>query len=113
VLDDLTTQTISTALAAISERQRVSADNIANLETPGYQAQQVSFEDSLRAAVAAGTPGAASATISPTGGAEGVNGNNVSLDTEMLTDTKSQMQYSLLSTAMSAKFDLISDAIKD
>jgi len=112
VLNDVTSLTLSTALSAISQRERVSADNIANLETPGYQAQRVSFEDSLRTAVSSGDPTAVRLTTSGSDDPSGVNGNNVSLDHEMIIGTKSQMQYQLLSTAISAKFGLISDAIK-
>jgi flagellar basal-body rod protein FlgB len=112
MLDDVTSTTLATALAAVSQRQRVSANNLANLETPGYQAQQVSFEDSLRAAVAAGDPASAQVTISATGDPEGVNGNNVSLGGEILTEQKATTQYQLLTTAISAKFDLISTVLK-
>lgn len=112
MLDDVTSVTLATALSALSQRERVSADNIANLETPGYTAQRVSFEDSLRAAVGAGDPASALVTTSASGDPAGINGNNVSLDAEIVDDTKSQMQYQLLSTAVSAKFALLSAVIK-
>ncbi len=112
MLDDLASVTLSTALSALSERQRVSANNLANLETPNFSASTVSFEDSLRAAVAAGDPASARVTVAGTGEAAGVNGNNVNLDTETLTDEKTQLQYSLLSGAVSAKFNLIDTVLK-
>jgi flagellar basal-body rod protein FlgB len=112
VLDDVASVTLSTALSALAQRERVSANNIANLETPNFSASSVSFEDSLRAAVAAGDPASAQASVDPTGETPGVNGNNVDLDTETITDEKTQMQYSLLSGAMSAKFNLIDTVIK-
>jgi flagellar basal-body rod protein FlgB len=112
MLDDVTSVTLSTAISALSQQQRVTANNIANLETPGFQAQRVSFEDSLRSAVAAGNPAAAHVSLSGSGDASGVNGNNVNLSSEMVIAEKSNTQYQLLTTAISAKFDLISDAIK-
>lgn len=112
MLDDIASVTLSTALSALAQRERVSANNIANLETPNFSASQVSFEDSLRAAVAAGNPGSAQLAITPTGETPGVNGNNVDLDTETVTDEKTQMQYSLLSGAISAKFNLLDTVIK-
>jgi flagellar basal-body rod protein FlgB len=112
VLDDVTSVTLQTALSALSQQQRVSANNIANLETPGFQAGRISFEDSLRSAVAAGDPASASVTTSTSGDASGVNGNNVSLNEEIVLEEKTGQQYQLLSTAMSAKFDLLSDVIK-
>ena len=112
MLDDIASVTLSTALSALAQRQRVSANNIANLETPDFSASSVSFEDSLRAAVAAGDPASAQVTVTPTGETPGLNGNNVDLDTETITDEKTQLQYSLLSGAISAKFSLIDTVIK-
>jgi flagellar basal-body rod protein FlgB len=112
VFDDIASVTLTTALHGVSRSQRVSADNIANLETPGYQAQRVSFEDSLRSAVSAGAPATARVSVTPSGDPSGVNGNNVSLNAELVVEQKNSTQYQLLTTALSAKFDLISDAIK-
>ena len=112
MFDDVTSVTLATAISALSQRERVSADNIANLETPGYTAKRVSFEDSLRAAIGSGDPASAAVTVSASTDPAGVNGNNVSLDEEIVSDTKSQMQYQLLSTAVSARFDMLSAAIK-
>ncbi len=112
MLNDVTSLALSTALSALSQQQRVNANNIANLETPGFQASRVSFEDSLRSAVASGNPTSAKVSVTPSGDASGVNGNNVSLNEEIVDAQKSNTQYQLLTTAISAKFDLISDAIK-
>ncbi|MDQ2958596.1 MAG: flagellar basal body protein [Actinomycetota bacterium] len=112
VLDDVASVTLSTALSALAQRQRVSANNIANIETPNFSASQVSFESSLRDAVAAGDPGQAQSSVTPTADPAGINGNNVNLDTETITDEKTQLQYSLLSGAMSAKFSLIDTVLK-
>jgi flagellar basal-body rod protein FlgB len=112
VLDDITSVTLSTALSALSARQRVSSNNIANIETPNYRAGQVSFEDSLRAAVAAGDPSQAIVSETQSTDPAGVNGNNVNLDTETVTDEKTALQYQLLTGAMSAKFSLLDTVIK-
>jgi len=45
------------ALALRSERQRLIAGNIANADTPGYQARDFNFAATLRAARAEGAPG--------------------------------------------------------
>jgi len=112
VLDDITSVTLSTALSALSQQQRTTANNIANIETPGFIAGRVSFEDSLRDAVAAGSPASAQVTTTSSTETPGVNGNNVDLGEEMVNETKTSMQYQLMSTAVSAKFDLISDSIR-
>jgi flagellar basal-body rod protein FlgB len=112
MLDDVTSVTLATAMSALSQQQHVTADNLSNLETAGYTAQRVSFEDSLRKAVDSGDPASASVSINASTDAPGVNGNNVSLNAEMVIAQKNNTQFQLLSTAMSAKFDLISYAIK-
>ncbi len=112
VFDDIASVTLSTALSGLAAQQRVSANNIANIETPNFTASQVSFEDSLRAAVASGDPSQATLTETRQTGPVSANGNNVSLDTETVTDEKTQLQYQLLSGAMSAKFQLLDTVIK-
>jgi flagellar basal-body rod protein FlgB len=112
MLDDLTSVTLATALAGLSAQQRVSANNIANIETPNFKASSVSFADSLRSAVAAGDPSQATLTETSQNGPVSANGNNVSLDTETVTDEKTQLQYQLLSGAMTSKLNLISTVLK-
>ena len=112
MLDDVASVTLSTALSALATRQRVSANNIANLETPNFRAGQVSFEDNLRQAVAAGQPAQAAVTLTASAAPAGINGNNVSLDTETLIDEKTALQYQLLSGAMSSKFALIDTVLR-
>ncbi len=112
MLDDVASVTLSTALSALAARQRVSAHNIANIETPNFRASQLSFEDNLRQAVSAGEPARAAVAITASDAPAGVNGNNVSLETETLTDQKTALQYRLLSGAMSSKFELLSTVLK-
>ena len=53
---------LQAALRGLSLRQRTIADNIANVETPGFLAGRVDFETSLREATAAGRPTSAVTT---------------------------------------------------
>jgi flagellar basal-body rod protein FlgB len=88
---------IHTALDGVALRQRVTADNIANIDTPGYRASSVDFESSLRAAIAGGDPAAAGpATTLPTDTPVGANDNNVDLRKETLSAVQSQFQYQIL-----------------
>lgn len=43
-----TLKSVTTALHAISERQRIASANLANAHTPGYTAREVSFSDLLK-----------------------------------------------------------------
>ena len=112
VIDDIASVTLATALSGLAARQRVSANNIANIETPNFKAQQVDFESSLRQAISSGDPSQASLTETSQNGPVSANGNNVNLDTETVTDEKTQLQYQLLSGALTAKYNLLQTVIK-
>jgi flagellar basal-body rod protein FlgB len=112
VLDDVASLTLQTAVRGLGVRQQVTANNIANLETPGYTAQQVDFESSLADAVAAGDPTRGVVTTTSTPDAPGINGNNVNLDDEVVTATKTGLQQQLLTGALTAKYGLISTVLK-
>lgn len=112
MLDDVASVTLQAAIAGLSRRQQVTANNIANVETPGFTASSVSFESSLAQAVAGGNPGQAAISIGSTGDPAGVNGNNVSLDREIVTATKTTLQEQLLTAAMTSKFTQLSTVLK-
>ncbi len=101
------------ALDGLELRQRVSADNVANLDTPGFTAQVVDFEDSLRAALSDGVVSAdeLSPTTTASGDPAGLNGNNVDLGRETMTAMQATFQYQLLSRAVGDRFSLITTAI--
>ena len=99
---------LNSALDGVALRQRVIADNIANVDTPGYRATSVDFETSLRAAISSGD---LSAPVVPTETATdtpvGANGNNVDLRKETMAAIQSQFQYQVLTRATSDRFALI------
>jgi flagellar basal-body rod protein FlgB len=99
---------LSSALDGIAERQRVIADNIANVDTPGYRAVTVDFETSLRAAIASGDPSAdLSPALLPTDTPVGANGNNVDLRHETMAAVQTQFQYQIMTRATNDRFELI------
>jgi flagellar basal-body rod protein FlgB len=107
---------LATALDGISLRQRVIADNIANVDTPGFRATSVDFETSLRRAVddgsaADGDMSGVSMDTQATDTPVGANGNNVDLRKETLAAVQSQYQYQVLSRAVSDRFALVRDSI--
>jgi flagellar basal-body rod protein FlgB len=112
VLDDVTSLTLQSAIAGLSTRQQVTANNIANLETPGFTASAVDFESSLAAAISAGSPAAAAVSVTPTTLAPGLNGNNVDLGTELTTATKTTLQEQLLTGALTSQYGLLAAVLK-
>ena len=112
MLDDIASLSLQTAISGLSTRQQVTANNIANLETPGFIAGNVDFESSLAAAVGSGDPTRAAVAVTPSGDQAGINGNNVSLDSEVVTATKTGLQEQLLTGALTSEYGLISTVLK-
>ena len=112
MIDDVASLSLQTAIHGLAVRQQVTANNIANLETPGFTASTVSFETSLAAAVSAGTPTAATIGTEPSDAPAALNGNNVNLDDEIVTATKTGLQEKLLTGALTSKYALIDTVLK-
>ena len=108
---DSTGSALYAALNGLAARQRVVANNVANVETPGFIAGRVSFEDSLRTAIARGRAGDTSVSTLRSTDPVNVNGNNVSLDTEVVSLTKTDLAYQLMVSALNSKFGLLRTAI--
>jgi flagellar basal-body rod protein FlgB len=98
---------LHTALNGITVRQDVIADNIANVDTPGFRARSVDFESSLRSAVAGGgvSEGGVEVNVMQTATPIGVNGNNVDLRKESMAAMQSVFQYQIVSRSVSDRLD--------
>ncbi len=108
---DVTASAVHSALSGLAARQRAIADNVANVETPGFTAARVDFEDSLRAALAGGDPGRATVSTRRSSEPGGMNGNNVKLDDEVVTLTETGLRYQLMVEALNKKLSLVRTAI--
>jgi flagellar basal-body rod protein FlgB len=104
-----TINVLNFAINAIQDRQNVIANNIANVDTPGYQANVVNFENSLASAVSLG--GNADTTLLPEGLASGTNGNNVSLPAELSLETETNLENQSVANSLSSEFATLSSAI--
>ncbi|HUZ21445.1 MAG TPA: flagellar basal body protein [Acidimicrobiales bacterium] len=98
------------ALDSIQQRQQVLANNIANQDTPGFQASVVTFENSLSQALQGG--GTANAAIVPEGLQSGTNGNNVSLPAEMSLMSQTGLENQAVSNALTSEFTSLQTAIQ-
>ena len=111
MLDDITSVTAHTALDGLAMRQRVTADNIANIETPGFLAGRVSFEDNLRFFFTDAAPTETKflneRSMEPTR----VNGNNVNLDHETLTHIDTNLRYQLMLRVLDGKISTLRTAM--
>lgn len=110
-ISDGVTQALHMAINGLDARQKAIAGNVANLETPGYLARQVSFEDSLRSALAQGEPTNVSMTVSESLAATRLNGNNVNIDFELLAEKENVLRQRLVVQALNSKYALLRTSI--
>ncbi|MPV38439.1 flagellar basal body rod protein FlgB [Georgenia subflava] len=111
MFDSVGSVAMRSALDALSLRQRVIADNIANAQTPGFLAGRVSFEDELAAAVERGdgsVRGTVERSLEPTR----PDGNNVNLDTETLSNVDTNLRYQLAIRSVDGSFSAIRTAMR-
>ncbi|HEY0118554.1 MAG TPA: flagellar basal body protein [Cellulomonas sp.] len=110
MFDSVSMVALHSALDGLSARQQAIANNVANLQTPGYHAQRVDFESALAQAVANGS-GVATPTVSQSLEPTREDGNNVNLDTETLSNVDTNLRYELATQAMSTEFSQIRAAM--
>ncbi|MDY7084790.1 MAG: flagellar basal body rod C-terminal domain-containing protein [Actinomycetota bacterium] len=113
MFDDVSSSALRVAVTGLAARQSAIANNISNIETPGYRARKVEFEEALRGAVARGLSplGVAPQTkdsLEPTR----LNGSNVNLDEETLSHIDTTMRYQLTLRALDTKYAMLREAIK-
>lgn len=113
-VSDVVTTALHTAIRGLNARQQAIASNLANVETPGYQAREVAFEDSLRAALAVGGAdrvGEVRPTVVESLAPTRLNGNNVNLDFEILAERENVMRQKLVVQALNSKYSMFRTAI--
>jgi flagellar basal-body rod protein FlgB len=113
VITDATMTALHAALSGLQQRQRVTADNIANIQTPGYLASRTDFESALKSELAGGEQpvvgrSAVSQSLDPTR----MDGNNVNLDTETTIATETGLRYQLALNALDGKYNLLRSALR-
>jgi flagellar basal-body rod protein FlgB len=113
VIGNITPAALHATLSGLAQRSRVTADNIANVNTPGFLAGRVDFESSLKGALRNGdTPqvngGTTVRSLEPTN----TNGNNVHLDQETLIATETGLRYQLALNALDGKYNSLRTALR-
>ena len=111
-MNDVTMTALHSALRGLSTRQRVIADNVANIQTPGFRAGRVDFESALTTALEDGETPTVEASLARSTAPTRLDGNNVNLDDETVAMLETTMRYELTIRAMTEKFNLLRTAIK-
>ncbi len=124
--------TLHTALDGLALRQQVVSRNLSNVDTPGYQAQTVTFEQALQQAqdpsrqtklkLAVTQPAhLVEAAVHPRepvgvelrqGGTQRADGNNVDVDVELTQMAETGIRYQALSQLITGKFQGLRNILK-
>jgi flagellar basal-body rod protein FlgB len=108
------------AMSGLAARQRAIANNVANVDTPGFKASEVRFEDALKTAISRGTGATANqtslnaATSRSTlvdGTSTRADGNNVDIDHEMELLGEANLNYSAMTQVMSTRLGILRSVI--
>lgn len=120
------------ALDATWTRNEVIAQNIANVDTPGYKKKTVRFEEYLEDAlnkdgfkgnttdsrhidIGGGSPEKASirVTTENSGLSTRLDGNNVDIESEMASMAKNDIRYNTIAQSISGGFNRLRSVIKE
>jgi len=113
VIADATMTALHAALTGLNQRAKATADNIANVDTPGFLASRVSFESTLRSQLVDGqTPTVGQSAVTQSTDPTRLNGNNVNLDTETTIATETGLRYQLAINALDGKYSLLRSALR-
>jgi flagellar basal-body rod protein FlgB len=118
---ELPSATMEKALSALSMRERAIADNIANVQTPGYGPRRVLFEQALRAAVkhelrsgGALSTGRAVEQVTPHAVQQpppGARGAAADLEKEMTDLARTNLHHDALARVVAKRFRMLRSAI--
>ncbi len=132
IFGDIGFRAISTALDGLSMRQRVTGNNIANIDTPGYKAQFVKFEDQLKRALKTNndrrnlaltnttsghlkfneSPGSQLIEIGSNNNDLRNDANNVDIDLEMTNLAETTLRYQALTQLTTNKLGLLKNIVR-
>jgi flagellar basal-body rod protein FlgB len=119
-LFDVTFQTLDLALGASGKRQEVLANNLANVNTPGYKRLDVQFDGMLAKAVESARAGDRTELVKLRPGVatdESVtvraDGNSVDVDQEMANLAENNIRYNALVQLTQKKLEGLKYVISD
>ncbi len=104
-------------------KQRITMNNIANGDTPGYKAQYVTFEDEFRKRLTAGKTGTSKDIANIIGNSRyfirntndesaRMDGNNVNMDVENVELARTTLQYQYEMNALNSEITRLRTFIK-
>jgi len=122
-------QLLRESLTGLTQRQQVIANNLANMDTPGYRTIDVPFEQVLGRQLgregemtltrtSAGHIGAPQVGMSGASGEQGqlvfrTDGNGVDVDAEMERLAETGIQFSAVTQLLSARIAILKSAVSE
>jgi len=106
---------IASYLDLASDEAKLTALNMANVDTPGYRTVGMDFAAEMRKAVGGAEPGSAPAQVQVSevdGLVSRPDGNNVSVDRESLNLAEAQLKFKTGVTLLHQEYQRVMDAIK-
>ena len=100
------------AVDGLSQRQQVTANNLANVDTPGYQPEDVNFQSTLSAAIQSGQP-LDQVTFQPYSVAQstGPDGNGVSPEQQEAALSQNGLLYETLTQVAAQRESILESAM--
>ncbi len=128
-LDTPVLTVLEKGLSASSLRQKVLADNVANVDTPGFKRSDVDFQSALNAALDRNGPALSLKATVPRHITNGIAGNhsivqtdsgtsfrndsnNVDIESEMVNVAKNGLYYNALTRTISSHLGMLRMVIK-
>lgn len=119
-------QALKSSLSGLTQRQRLIASNLANVDTPGYRSFDVPFEQVLERNISygrdlplhitsAGHMSATRGTMGPLPAVQSpsvfrIDGNGVDIDAEMEKLSETAIQFNAVTQLLSAKLAVLQSA---
>ena len=112
---DTTQLSLEKAIEGAAARQQAIAQNLANVDTPGYQRVDVDFHQTLANAMSSGDEsGLANVTFSPQRDATATvraDGSTVDPDVESAAQARNGLEYEALVQISKARLDILQSAM--
>jgi flagellar basal-body rod protein FlgB len=102
------------ALQGSAMRHTALAENLANINTPGYRRRDVDFHSALQAALPGGKEALASATLQVTTDPSApmrADGNSVDIDAESANLAQNGLEYQALTQVLKTRDDILRSAM--
>ena len=112
-LFDTTQLALGSALQGSSVRQKALADNLANVDTPGYVRKDVDFHSALSAALESGDDpqGMSFSAADDASAPVRADGNSVDVDAENSALAQNALEYDALAKVAGSRIDILKNAM--